>query len=70
MIPPGVAGYRGYEVIAMKRGCCESTFEAEKVQGILNTQHAAGRELIWIWHEDQSTCCGSDDRLMLVFRVK
>lgn len=59
----------GYEVVAMKKGCCDKTFEADKIQAILNQQAAAGRELVWIWHEDQATCCSTDDRLMLVFKV-
>ena len=67
---PGAVGGHGYEVVAMKKGCCESTFEAAKVQNILNQQAAAGRELVWIWHEDQATCCSTDDRLMLVFKVR
>ena len=67
---PGIGGGHGYEVVAMKKGCCENTFEATKVQDILNQQASAGRELVWIWHEDQATCCSTDDRLMLVFKVR
>ena len=67
---PGMPMGHGYEVVAMKKGCCDQTFESDKIQNVLNQQAAAGRELVWIWHEDQATCCSTDDRLMLVFKVR
>jgi len=58
-----------YEVVAMKKGCCESTFEAKKIQTIMNQQAAAGRTFVWMQHESQIGCCSKDDSLLLVFRV-
>ena len=69
---PGVgvmrAGHR-YEVVAVKKGCCESTFEASKIQNIMNQQAAAGREFVWMQHESQVSCCSQDDCLLLVFKL-
>lgn len=58
-----------YEVVAMKKGCCDKTFEADKIQAIMNQQAAAGREFVWMQHESQVACCSSDDCLLLVFKI-
>ena len=70
-VPPGERmqdGHR-YEVVAVKKGCCESTFEAAKIQNIMNQQAAAGREFVWMQHESQTGCCSASDCLLLVFKV-
>lgn len=69
---PGVvamAPTHRYEVVAMKKGCCESTYQANKIQNIMNQQAAAGRTFVWMQHESQVACCSKDDSLLLVFRV-
>ena len=38
---PGVPMGHGYEVVAMKKGCCDQTFESDKIQNVLNQQAAA-----------------------------
>ena len=62
------SGHR-YEVVSMKKGCCDTTFEASKIQNIMNQQAAAGRTFVWMQHESQIGCCSKDDCLLLVFRV-
>ena len=57
------------QVVAVKKGCCESTFEAAKIQNIMNQQAAAGREFVWMQHESQTGCCSASDCLLLVFKV-
>ena len=69
---PGVAAMdptHRDEVVAMKKGCCESTYQANKIQNIMNQQAAAGRTFVWMQHESQVACCSKDDSLLLVFRV-
>ena len=58
-----------YEVVAMKKGCCDKTFEAKKIQNIMNQQAAAGRTFVWMQKESQIGCCSADDCLLLVFKV-
>ena len=58
-----------YEVVSMKKGCCDKTFEANKIQHIMNQQAAAGRTFVWMQKESQVGCCSADDCLLLVFKV-
>ena len=62
------AGHQ-YEVVALRKGCCESTFEAAKIQNVMNQQAAAGREFVWMQHESQAGCCSQNDCLLLVFKL-
>ena len=65
----GMQGGHRYEVVAVKKGCCETTFEATKIQNIMNQQAAAGREFVWMQHESQTGCCSVADCLLLVFKL-
>ena len=58
-----------YEIVSMKKGCCDKSFEASKIQNVMNQQAAAGRTFVWMQHESQSGCCSTEDSLLLVFRV-
>ena len=58
-----------YEIVAMKKGCCDSTFEANKIQNIMNQQAEAGREFVWMHKEAQNGCCAAQESLLLVFKV-
>ena len=71
LMHPVDGGYAGhqYEVVSLKKGCCESTFQAGQIQNIMNQQAAAGREFVWMQHESQKSCCSQEDCLLLVFKL-
>jgi hypothetical protein len=64
----GAVGSR-YEIVTMKKSCCEATFPATKIQNALNQQAAAGRELVWMYRDEQRSCCSTQDCLMLIFKI-
>ena len=68
-MPGGASSNHRYEVVSMKKGCCDTTFEAKKIENIMNQQAAAGRTFVWMQKESQSGCCSVDESLLLVFKV-